>query len=79
MGVYEECINVHKPIQGKYCIAAIKLGSVDGRTFELNHKDELENFDQAWNEILGVHYYIIYYNNNSNNNYFYLSTKFVNR
>lgn len=54
MGVYEECINVHHPIQGKYCMAAIKLGSVDGNTFELNNKDELESFDQAWNEILGV-------------------------
>lgn len=23
MGIYEECINVHQPIQGKYCILSV--------------------------------------------------------
>lgn len=54
MGVYNECIDVHVPVQGKYCVAAVKLGAALNRTFELHKKDEVETYDHAWNEILGV-------------------------
>lgn len=54
MGVYNECIDVHAPVQGKYCMSAVKLGAVDGRAFDLETKDEMESYDHAWNEILGV-------------------------
>jgi len=37
-------------------MAAVRLGAVDDTVFKLNHKDEQENYDNAWNEILGVMY-----------------------
>lgn len=60
MGVYEECVDVHRPVQGKYCMAAARLGPVADAVFKLNKKDEQENTDNAWNEILGVTYILCF-------------------
>lgn len=54
MGVYEECINVHQPIQGKYCIPSVKLTSISGEDFTIGKPDEPHIYDHAWREILGV-------------------------
>jgi len=54
MGVYNECVDVHRPVQGKYCVAAVRLDA--DASFKLNNKDDQESFDHAWNEILGVIY-----------------------
>lgn len=54
MGVYEECISVHGPVQGKYCMTAIKLTAAAGTSFELTKRDKPEDLDHAWNEMLGV-------------------------
>lgn len=55
MGVYSECIDVHQPMQGQYCMTTTKLKTVDGANpVDLKRKDEMESYDHAWNEILGV-------------------------
>ncbi|CAH1712124.1 unnamed protein product [Aphis gossypii] len=54
MGVYRECIDVHQPMQGQYCMTTTKLKTVDGADpVDLKKKDEMESYDHAWNEILG--------------------------
>ncbi|CAI6366252.1 unnamed protein product [Macrosiphum euphorbiae] len=55
MGVYSECIDVHQPVQGKYCMTSTKLSTVEGtKPEDLKKKDETETYDHAWNEILGL-------------------------
>lgn len=54
MGVYEECITVHQPIQGKFCIPHVKLVSASGIDFAVGKPKEPNINDHAWNEILGV-------------------------
>lgn len=54
MGVYNECIDVHVPVQGKYCMSTVKLSAMDGRAFDLETKGYVENYEHAWSEILGV-------------------------
>lgn len=55
MGVYNECIDVHLPVQGQYCMTSTKLKTVEGtKLVDLKKKDEMESYDHAWNEILGV-------------------------
>ncbi|XP_026813027.1 nose resistant to fluoxetine protein 6-like [Rhopalosiphum maidis] len=54
MGVYRQCIDVHQPIQGQYCMTTTKLKTVDGANpIDLKKNNELESHDHAWNEILG--------------------------
>lgn len=53
--MYNECIDVHIPVQGQYCMTNIKLKTVDGtKLVDLKKKDDMESYDHAWNEILGV-------------------------
>ncbi|XP_050440209.1 nose resistant to fluoxetine protein 6-like [Adelges cooleyi] len=52
MGVYDECISVHQPIQGKYCMSTIKLQTSTNENFTQYSKDEYTD-DNAWQEILG--------------------------
>ncbi|XP_029347322.1 nose resistant to fluoxetine protein 6-like [Acyrthosiphon pisum] len=55
MGVYSECIDVHQPVQGQYCMTSTKLNAVEGaKPVEFQKKDETETYDHAWNEILGL-------------------------
>lgn len=54
MGVYDECIDVHQPVQGKYCMTDVKLTAAVNGSFKIQIKDDVEHFDHAWNEILGV-------------------------
>eukprot|EP00102_Acyrthosiphon_pisum_P018530 XP_016655740.1 PREDICTED: nose resistant to fluoxetine protein 6 [Acyrthosiphon pisum] len=53
MGVYDECVNVHRPVQGKYCIPSVKLGSSNGVDFTVGKPDQPQSNDHAWREILG--------------------------
>ncbi|XP_022172973.1 nose resistant to fluoxetine protein 6-like isoform X2 [Myzus persicae] len=54
MGVYSECIDVHLPVQGQYCMTSTKLKTADGtKPVDLQKKDEMESYDHAWYEILG--------------------------
>ncbi|XP_060864362.1 nose resistant to fluoxetine protein 6-like [Metopolophium dirhodum] len=53
MGVYDECVSVHRPIQGKYCIPSVKLGSSNGVDFTVGKPDQPQSNDHAWREILG--------------------------
>lgn len=63
MGVYEECISVHRPIQGKYCMSEVTL---TGSNFKITRRDEMETFDHAWSEMLEVCIFVyrnqIFYN-----------------
>lgn len=54
MGVYDECINVHQPVQGKYCIPLVTLKSTSGEDFAAGKPDDPQSYDPAWREILGV-------------------------
>ncbi|XP_050442145.1 nose resistant to fluoxetine protein 6-like isoform X1 [Adelges cooleyi] len=51
IGVYDECINVHQPVQGKYCMSNIQLHPVTTGTKKFSQKPG--NNDPAWEEILG--------------------------
>ncbi|XP_060865557.1 nose resistant to fluoxetine protein 6-like [Metopolophium dirhodum] len=53
MGVYEECVKVHKPVRGKYCIPSVKIGSSTGADFTAGKTDQLHSNDNAWQEVLG--------------------------
>ncbi|VVC41806.1 Nose resistant-to-fluoxetine protein, N-terminal,Acyltransferase 3 [Cinara cedri] len=52
MGVYEECVEVHRPVRGKYCIPDVHLGTATGEDFG-KPDGELPGNDHAWREILG--------------------------
>ncbi|XP_050435613.1 nose resistant to fluoxetine protein 6-like, partial [Adelges cooleyi] len=64
MGVYDECISVHHPIQGKYCLSTIELQTSTNENFTQYSKDEYTSFDNAWQEILGFIDYGDRYNRN---------------
>lgn len=51
MGVYDECIDVRKPIQGKYCIPSVKITSSTGENFTVGN---VQTKDHAWQTVLGV-------------------------
>ncbi|XP_050440201.1 nose resistant to fluoxetine protein 6-like isoform X1 [Adelges cooleyi] len=53
IGVYDECISVHQPIQGKYCLSNIELRTSTDQNFTQYSKDKYTSFDNAWQEILG--------------------------
>lgn len=61
MGVYEECVKVHKPIRGKYCIPSVKIGSSTGADYTVGKTDQLHSNENAWQEVLGVSTYDIIY------------------
>lgn len=54
MGVYEECVEVHQPVQGKYCIPKVIMKSTTDQNFTVGKPDEPQMNDNAWREILGV-------------------------
>lgn len=60
MGVYDECIDVHHPVQGKYCLPQITLVSANGENSKVGHYVELQNYDHAWSEILEVLYITLF-------------------
>ncbi|XP_022182796.1 nose resistant to fluoxetine protein 6-like isoform X2 [Myzus persicae] len=53
MGVYDECVSVHQPVRGKYCIPSVKLGPSNGIDFKIGKPDQPQSTDHAWREILG--------------------------
>lgn len=55
-GIYDECVNVHYPIKGKYCLSEIKLTSLSKKYYSYNRTEDLDNFENnhAWHTILGV-------------------------
>lgn len=61
MGVYDECVGVQQPVQGKFCIPVVTLKSATDEDFTVDKPDEPQINDPAWREILGVGTYIIYY------------------
>lgn len=62
MGVYEECVEVHRPVQGKYCIPKVKLSTATDEDFKVGKPDEPQSYDHAWREIIGVCIYKCNYN-----------------
>jgi len=54
MGVYEECVKVHQPVRGQYCIPSVKIGSISAVNFTAEKTDQLHRNDNAWKVILGV-------------------------
>lgn len=57
MGVYEECVEVHRPVRGKYCIPDVQLESAaTGEDFTVvdGTPDRPLGDEHAWREILGV-------------------------
>lgn len=54
IGVYDECVEVHEPVQGKFCISEILLETAKTGASDLIQREKVENFDDAWYEILGV-------------------------
>lgn len=55
MGVYEECVEVHQPVQGKYCIPNVKLSTATDEDFRVGKPVEPQSHDHAWREIIGVY------------------------
>lgn len=58
MGMYEECVKVHQPVRGQYCIPSVKIGSTAAVDFTAEKTDH-RNDDNAWQVILGVSTYKI--------------------
>jgi hypothetical protein len=54
MGVYEECVHVHQPVQGKYCLPSVELQTTTGVDYMIGKPLEPNSYDHAWREILGV-------------------------
>ncbi|CAH1712092.1 nose resistant to fluoxetine protein 6-like isoform X1 [Aphis gossypii] len=55
MGVYDECVDVHRPIRGQYCLSEIKLLPLTGKDYSFNRTENLDDFgnNHAWKTILG--------------------------
>ncbi|XP_025193565.1 nose resistant to fluoxetine protein 6-like [Melanaphis sacchari] len=55
MGVYDECVDVHHPIRGQYCLTEIKLIPPTGKNYSFNRTENLDDFgnNHAWKTILG--------------------------
>lgn len=56
MGVYDECVDVHHPIKGQYCLSEIKLFPTEGKNYGFNRTENLDDFgnDHGWKTVLGV-------------------------
>ncbi|VVC42242.1 Nose resistant-to-fluoxetine protein, N-terminal,Acyltransferase 3 [Cinara cedri] len=54
LGVYDECVDVHYPIIGQYCLSEIKLISLQtaGKLYENNRTQDPKSFDHAWRTVL---------------------------
>ncbi|KAL5241672.1 hypothetical protein ACI65C_009082 [Semiaphis heraclei] len=55
MGVYDECVDVLRPIRGQYCLSEIKLFPPSGKNYGFNRTKNLDDFgnNHAWKTILG--------------------------
>ncbi|XP_060865863.1 nose resistant to fluoxetine protein 6-like [Metopolophium dirhodum] len=55
MGVYDECVDVHHPIRGQYCLSEIKLFPPEGKNYGFNRTENLDDFgnNHAWKTVLG--------------------------
>lgn len=53
MGVYEECVDVHQPVRGMYCVPSVRLETTTGEDFTVGKPYEPQTYDHAWREILG--------------------------
>ncbi|XP_050442512.1 nose resistant to fluoxetine protein 6-like [Adelges cooleyi] len=53
MGVYDECVSVHHPIQGKYCTAYLYLRTASNQSFANYNKNAYGSTENAWQESLG--------------------------
>lgn len=54
LGVYDECVDVHYPIQGQYCLSEVKLMPPDGKDYSYKRKIDQTHFNHSWHTILGV-------------------------
>lgn len=57
MGIYDECVNVHYPVKGQYCLSEIHLNPPKGKNYSfynetVNLDDDVIN-NHAWKTILG--------------------------
>ncbi|VVC42233.1 Nose resistant-to-fluoxetine protein, N-terminal,Acyltransferase 3 [Cinara cedri] len=55
LGIYDECVDLHHPIRGQYCLSEIKLTTMTEKDYSFNRTDDLNNFgnNNTWNIILG--------------------------
>lgn len=56
MGIYDECVNVHYPIRGQYCLSEFKLTPLNNKDYSFNKTEDLDDFgiNHAWRTALGV-------------------------
>lgn len=56
IGIYDECVDIHNPVRGQYCISEIKLLPPAGKDYSFNRTEEKDYFgvNNAWHTILGV-------------------------
>jgi hypothetical protein len=58
-GIYDECVNVHYPVRGQYCLTEIHLIPEKGKNYSFNSGTENINNrfnNHAWKTILGVRF-----------------------
>jgi len=60
MGIYDECVNVHYPVKGQYCLTEIHLNPSKGKNYSFDNEtvnldDDVIN-NHAWKTILEVRY-----------------------
>lgn len=60
-GVYDECVQVHYPVRGQYCLSEIKLFPPTGKDYSFNRTIDLHDFgnNRSWQIILGVRYCVL--------------------
>jgi hypothetical protein len=58
MGFYDECIDIHHPVKGQYCLSEIKLIPSAENTISHNEVHNRNNIGSyyAWQNVLGVQY-----------------------
>lgn len=56
LGIYDECVDVHYPIRGQYCLSEVKIIPSSGNNYSFPRQENLDDFgnDHAWHTILGV-------------------------
>lgn len=58
MGDYDECVDLHYPVKGQYCLSEIKLIPPADRNYSFERTEDLDDFgnNHAWKTVLGVCY-----------------------
>lgn len=56
LGIYDECVGIHFPIKGQYCISELKVITATEKDYSFNRTNDLDDFgnNHAWNTVLGV-------------------------